>query len=194
MLGDSLTNIERAFGPEMTNLSTVTDGDNIATFSQCGAYRYRLEWRWSDVAHPDFRTMYCCMLNPSTADASKLDPTITRIVNRAKVEGFGAAVIVNLFGLRATHPSDLLSHAKPVGDDNDAVLREALTQALNEGSPMLVGWGNHGAHLDRANIVAQMAMDIGAEMVALGVNKNGQPKHPLYVRNVTQPVSWASPQ
>lgn len=173
----------------MTKLSIITNGQNEAVFSPCGDYRYKLTWRWSDRP-----AMLVCMLNPSTADASKLDPTITRIVNRAKAGGFGAAVIVNLFGLRATHPKDLLGHKKPVGDDNDAIIEEVLLQAAKDGSPLLVGWGNHGAHHNRAAIIAQMAAKTQTELVALGVNKTGQPKHPLYVRNETQPKPWAAPE
>lgn len=178
----------------MTKLSIITNGQNQAVFSPCGRYRYKLTWRWSDAADPSFRAMFVCMLNPSTADASKLDPTITRIVNRAKAGGFGAAIIINLFALRATHPKDLLGHKKPVGDDNDQIIQDVLVQAAKDGSPLLVGWGNHGAHQDRDRVLAQMAVKSQTELVALGANKTGQPKHPLYVRNVTQPEPWVLPE
>jgi hypothetical protein len=157
----------------------------LAIFSECRGYRVYLEWRWSTAP-----ALYVCMLNPSTADAFKLDPTITGLVKRAKAWGYGAVVVVNLFALRATNPADMLAHAAPVGPDNDAVLAATMAQAFNEGSPLLVGWGNHGSHMGRDKVVVEMAQRQGFQLMALAVNDNGQPRHPLYVGHEVRPKLW----
>jgi len=44
-------------------------------------------------------------LNPSTADETSDDPTLTRCINYAKYWGFGGVCMANLFAFRATKPS-----------------------------------------------------------------------------------------
>ena len=55
------------------------------------------------------------MLNPSSATAAEVDPTINRILRFSKRWGHGAAEVVNLFALRATDPNVLKRHFDPVG-------------------------------------------------------------------------------
>ena len=54
---------------------------------------------------------------------------------------------------------------------------------------VVCAWGNHGAHAERAKQLvsalrenAHHAMTETAPLMCLGVNKTGQPKHPLYLR------------
>lgn len=82
-----------------------------AVISECGSYRYRLERVWE--AEKD-RVAFI-MLNPSTADASKDDPTIRRCIGFAKAWGFGGLIVGNLFALRSTDPKALYGHKDPVG-------------------------------------------------------------------------------
>ena len=48
------------------------------------------------------------MLNPSTADERKLDPSCTRARNFAEAWGYGGLVVTNVFGWRATDPEAIL--------------------------------------------------------------------------------------
>ena len=57
-----------------------------------GDYRYSLTRIW-DEALP---AIMFVLLNPSTADAQQLDPTLRRCVSFAKCEGSGGMVILNL--------------------------------------------------------------------------------------------------
>ena len=66
--------------------------DTGATLSPCGRYRYRLTRRWGDGGAVAF-----VMLNPSTADAEKDDPTIRRCIGFAREWRFGRLIVVNLF-------------------------------------------------------------------------------------------------
>jgi hypothetical protein len=52
------------------------DDRPLAKISECGQYRYWL--RRPATCKPEVGTALFCMLNPSTADATKDDPTIRR--------------------------------------------------------------------------------------------------------------------
>lgn len=63
-----------------------------------GVYRYSLTRAWGDTN--DFKTLVFCMLNPSTADAEKDDPTIRRCVGFANREGYNKILVVNTHALK----------------------------------------------------------------------------------------------
>ena len=71
-----------------------------ASFSPCGTYRYTLWRRWSFVPPATF-----VLLNPSTADATRNDPTVERCERRARELGCGGIRVANLFALRSTDPA-----------------------------------------------------------------------------------------
>lgn len=82
-----------------------------ALFSPCGAYRYRLSRDWNGTG----TRLAVVMLNPSTADAARDDPTIRRCIAFAVREGHCGVEILNLFAFSATEPALLKSAADPVG-------------------------------------------------------------------------------
>ena len=63
---------------------------STATLSPCGVYRYDLTRVW------DRQRPLCLflMLNPSTADAERSDPTVTRCLNYAHAWGYGGQYIM----------------------------------------------------------------------------------------------------
>jgi len=117
------------------------------------------------------------MLNPSTADAARDDPTIRRCIGFAAREGHGGVEILNLFAFRATLPADLKAAADPIGADNDRHL-DALFATHRE---VLAAWGVHGAFGARAEAVRRMAANRNVTLRCLGRTAAGQPRHPLYV-------------
>jgi hypothetical protein len=74
-----------------------------AVLSECRTYRYAL-WRIWDQTVP--YAMFIG-LNPSTADESNDDPTLTRCMGFAKSWGYGGVCMANLFALRSTDPTAL---------------------------------------------------------------------------------------
>jgi len=151
-----------------------------AAFSRDRRYRYRLWRRW-DRSRP---RIAFCMLNPSTADARRDDPTIRRCIGFARDWGYGGIEVVNIFALRATDPRDLRSARDPVGPRNDAFMLQAATE-----SPVVIAWGVHGALRDRAATALQL-FGPRARLLALGRTRSGAPRHPLYLRRDTEAVEY----
>jgi hypothetical protein len=65
------------------------------------------------------------LLNPSTADDRRDDPTIRRCLGFARSLGYGGIHVVNLFAFRATCPRQLRAADDPVGPDNDGFILRA---------------------------------------------------------------------
>lgn len=154
-----------------------------ATFSPCRRWRYLLWRRW-DASKPAANFL---MLNPSTADELKLDPTCARARDYAERWGYGALVVTNVFGWRATDPAAMKAVQDPVGPENDA----AIVRAAREAALVVCAWGNHGAHLQRAARVVALLKGAGVRLYALRVNGSGEPAHPLYLPGALQPLRWA---
>ena len=151
-----------------------------AVFSPCRRYRYTL-FRDLGMQGPQLTVV---MLNPSTADAVKDDPTIRRVIGFAKSWGHGSLLVLNLFAIRATDPRAMLAASDPVGPENDAHLIAALNQAKKLGLPVLAAWGAHGGHQGRDFHVLHKLVD-GVDWRCLGRTHHGHPKHPLYVPSNT---------
>ena len=142
-----------------------------AEFSSCRRWRYLL-WRCWDASKPVANFL---MLNPSTADEFKLDPSCTRARNYAEKWGYGALVVTNIFGWRATDPADMKSVKDPVGRGNDA----AIVKAAKDAKLVVCAWGEHGAHMARGDEVLGLLKNIRLHYLRL--NASGHPAHPLYL-------------
>lgn len=154
-----------------------------AHISDCGVYRYWLMREWN----AELPKLYVNMLNPSTADGLVDDNTIRKLIGFAKAYGYGGLVVVNLFALRSTDPDALLAHPAPAGPDNDAILhRVANTQKL-----IVLAWGAHPAAAVRAKyVIDTYYKPSGIAMQCFGTNKDGSPKHPLYLPSETRLTTY----
>ena len=128
------------------------------------------------------------MLNPSTADAVKSDPTVSTCKRFARDWGFGKVRVCNLFALRSPYPKTLRENPDPVGSEND----EWILGTARESDVIVCAWGNHGSHLERSAHVRRMLdrEGLSAKMRHLGLTKVGQPRHPLRLRADTVPMSY----
>lgn len=146
-----------------------------AIISQCSRYRYRLTRGWKFPGWPQ-KTAVFIMLNPSTADAFKDDPTIRRCIGFAQKWKCTDIQVVNLFAFRATHPKYLRKQHEPVGEDNREHVIEA---ALVAPDMVIAAWGTHGGLMDQDLTVLGWLDQYGIIPHCLGITKNGQPVHPL---------------
>lgn len=155
-----------------------------ATFSPCRRWRYLLWRRW-DAAKPVANFL---MLNPSTADEVKLDPTCARARDYAERWGYGALIVTNIFAFRNTNPNRMKAAKDPVGPGNDA----AIVRAARESGIVVCAWGNHGSFLERSLAVRALLNKSNIKPHVLRVNANGEPAHPLYLPGRLEPISWAA--
>jgi hypothetical protein len=153
-----------------------------AKFSACRRWRYLL-WRCWDASKPAANFL---MLNPSTADELKLDPSCTRARNYAERWGFGALIVTNIFAWRSTDPTALRLVKNPVGRGND----RAIVKAAKEAKLVVCAWGNHGLHRERARRVVALLREQAIALNFLKMNDGGEPAHPLYLSGSLKPTPW----
>ena len=159
------------------------DVASVATYSGCGRYRYALTRVWD----ADGRRLGFVMLNPSTATEIANDPTVERCERRARALGFGAVRVANVFALRETDPARMRADPDPEGGPaNDAAIRAAADWA----DMLVCAWGVHGAHRGRGGAVEAMLRGTGRALHALGLTRDGHPRHPLYVAYAVRPEVW----
>ncbi len=152
-----------------------------AVFSPCRKYRYRLSQIWDESKAP----LTWLMLNPSTADELKNDPTVERCERRARMWGYGGSVVFNIFAFRATEPKDMRAQADPIGPENNAWIRKIAEQSGE--FDVVGGWGEHGAHLERGQEVLDIFKQEKGRISALKINASGHPAHPLYIAYKAEP-------
>jgi hypothetical protein len=157
--------------------STVNGIEYGAIFDLNGIYRYSL-WRAWSAYYPRIAFV---LLNPSTADEQRNDPTIRRCIGFARAWEFGSVEVVNLFAYRATDYRELFKVNDPIGEENNRF----LLQAVERCSTIVLGWGNRGTFLNRDRQFIQVLTGRN-DVYCLGITKDGQPRHPLYMKGNTK--------
>jgi hypothetical protein len=153
-----------------------------AIISDCEKYRYSLTRIWDEKLP---KVMFV-MLNPSTADSNKDDPTIRRCIGFAKSWGFGGLYVCNLFAYRATNPKDLLKAINPIGDDNNTHIKTIAKEV----DIVVCAWGNQPILkkiLKNKNPYKLLDLDC-SKLHFLQLSKYDIPKHPLYLHSNLSPI------
>ena len=167
-----------------------TGWHRTAVFSPVPTHRYRLGRKMHsatlDSRLPSSEVITWVMLNPSTADAERDDPTIRRVLKFSTAWGFPNVDIGNIFALRSTDPHGLRLHEDPVGEKND----EALLAMAKGACAVVCAWGTHGGYQDRAEAVVKVLKASGMPLWTLGLTKDKHPRHPLYVSSDNLPIPF----
>ncbi|MGI6657815.1 MAG: DUF1643 domain-containing protein [Dethiobacteraceae bacterium] len=124
------------------------------------------------------------LLNPSTADETENDPTVSRCVRYAVNWGYGSLYVVNIFALRSTDPRQLYLAEDPIGPEND----KYIYKVASESDLIVLAFGNHGAYLNRGQTVISLLS--GLTLHHLIKTKEGFPGHPLYLKKDLKPILW----
>lgn len=165
-----------------------------AEFSPNRIWRYSLWRRWGWNGYPG-QVMFIG-LNPSTADETQNDPTVTRCINFAKAWGYSGMFMMNAYAFRATKPKNLwlgrqfddsdVVTSDPIGPDNDT----ALCQRADQSGLIIAAWGAH-CKPQREEYICGL---INKPIHCLGRTKSGRPRHPLYLKADTQPELFWKPE
>jgi hypothetical protein len=120
--------------------------------------------------------------NPSTADASQDDATIRKCIGFAKRWGHGSLLMLNVFTYRSTDPLELLKRDWIIGDPEEELAGYNL---INMNELVICGWGTAISkmpfYVSRPKMIIERLVKRAAKVRALHINKDGSPKHPLYV-------------
>jgi len=153
-------------------LPKITTGG--ALFSEDRTYRYRLWRQWGQKSTR--ASIFFICLNPSIADETRDDPTQRRLRGYASAWGYDGYIMGNIFAYISTDPKALKTVADPIGPENDMHLK-----TMQERSEMtVVAWGTWGKLLGRDAQVLDLLQR--RNVFCFGVNKDGTPKHPLYLK------------
>lgn len=160
--------------PAVFDLQALVD-ERSAVISPCGKYRYWLWRRWS------YAPVLCfVLLNPSTADAAKDDPTVRKCIGFAKWNGFGGIGIANLFPWRATDPRELVlalqTGADCVGPEGDYHLKCIADDYV------VAGWGRMPYDMPLMRPRLDQVRKILTGRLWCVKQTQGRPWHPLYVK------------
>lgn len=160
-----------------------------AEYADDERYRYALGIPIGSTKYQ--RPLVVIGLNPSTATEDSDDPTIRRCCRFARDLGADGLVMLNLYAWRSTDPhrlSVLLPHVA-VGPLND----EAILRHTADAHLVVAAWGAFTEiedHLYRVNAVYQALAAKGRQLHALGLTKDGHPRHPLYLPASARPAPW----
>jgi len=163
--------------PEITYRSAVISDDK--------KYRYTLQRAWKKGKKG---SVLFILLNPSTADEEKDDPTIRRGIGFAYRWGYSRVCFCNLFARRTKDPNVLKRTRKPVGRHNDEwIINRALIS-----SRIVVAWGANGGHQNRDSEVLCMLEQhrYDFKLYCFGKTMMGYPKHILYLPNDAKLVRY----
>ena len=160
--------------------------ERAAVFSSCQSYRYWLRRRLSMWGVP----VAFIMLNPSTADHERNDPTVQRCETYARAWGASDLIVLNIFALRSTDPAGLKTVADPIGPLNAEAFHRGVAFCQAHGGWGVAAWGEQGKFCNRNLVVRNYLRRCDLPLYCLGVTKAGEPRHPLYLRRDLKPKIW----
>jgi len=155
--------------PDISDTYCIWDG----LYSEDSHYRYVLyrDWNQKEV----LPHLVVIGLNPSVADEQHDDRTVRKCISFARREKFGSLTVLNIFAFRTTKSNELLKCSDPIGRDNDY----HILQECENATKVVVAWGTNGKIFDRSQKVLNLLKKI--RLFCFGVNRDGTPKHPLYL-------------
>tara|TARA_B100001057_G_scaffold324177_1_gene324379 strand:- start:4327 stop:4782 length:456 start_codon:yes stop_codon:yes gene_type:complete len=146
-----------------------------AFFSDDKKNRYLLRRVWDT----EKKKLLFIMLNPSQADSKKDDPTIRRLISFSKKWGYGGFSVCNLYSYITSHPKILYNTPQIFDNKNKSFIKRQIKNS----DCVIYAWGNTEVEPDWLKKIVKTCY-------CLGLNKNGTPKHPLYLNSNVKPLKY----
>ena len=138
----------------------------FAEFSKDKKHRYYLLRKWSEKE----QVVYI-LLNPSKANDINNDHTINRLILISKNLGYGGFKVVNLYTFITPLRHKLYEKKRKFSTKN----KKLILNLIGKHNTVIYGWGaTESEPIWLRNLVKNP--------FCFAVNKNGTPKHPLYLR------------
>ena len=138
----------------------------FAEFSKDKKYRYSLSRKWSEKEQVLF-----ILLNPSKADDIDDDPTIRRLISISKNLGYGGFEVVNLYTIINPKRNKLYEKKRKFSEKN----KKLIAKLVARHKTIIYGWGATENEPKWLNNIVKSPL-------CFNINKNGTPKHPLYLK------------
>ena len=141
-----------------------------AIISKDKKFRYELTRKWSEMPMLTY-----IMLNPSKANDKVDDSTVKRLIFFSKKFGYGGFFVGNIFPKITPYIKELYK------DTSHDIKKNTMhiESMINKSSKVVYAWGNS---LESTPI---WISKIVKNPYCFGFNKNGSPKHPLYLNGKT---------
>lgn len=165
-------------------LKILSDVKGDALFSRDEKYRYTLTRSWNKGKG----NILWIGMNPSTATADVDDPTVRREVLFSMKWGYRKYIKCNIMDYRATHPPMLLQkNVAPCSKKNlSYILKEA-----KKADKIIFAYGNLKEPLQKyADKIIETLEPMSKKIFIFGNTKNGNPRHPLYIKNTAKLIKW----
>lgn len=158
-----------------------------AKFNEDRTHRFFLSRLW-DNAHSKILFIG---INPSTADETEDDHTVTRLIKFSQSWGFGGFTIVNLYSFITPEPDDMKKFYMGLSKHQlNLHNKENLNEILRRAricSMVVFCWG---ANADLDDIMAYKLVRTFKDAYCFGHTKDGHPKHPLFLASHTQLIKF----
>ena len=146
-----------------------------AVFSPCKRYRYMLAW---PAAPTGLGVALFVLANPSRATAEVLDLTVTKCIGYAKRWGYQWCHVVNVRAWRETNPKLVPADPLAISEPGAPTLNDDWIQAeAKKAGIVICGWGQLAGERGPQVLVSLRAA--GVVPMALALNDDGTPRHPL---------------
>jgi hypothetical protein len=130
------------------------------------------------------KVLICIGINPSTATPKNLDPTLIRVRQYAKANGYGVWYMLNLYPWRETNSIELKRLQKDnfLSNENEKWIRKIFDN--NKDADVWCAWGNSLRYQENFKKARDIVLDlISAKHSILlfrgDLTKKGNPRHPL---------------
>lgn len=151
---------------------------NRAVIDKTRQYRYLLRRELQEPGTGQPSTCTFIMLNPSTADETTDDRTITRCKAFAQACGCTTLDVVNLSPFRSSTRNDLRGHVltQEIIETNVRYVRGAVERSCC----LIAAWGGFNLKaVSGADAVLDVLADLDKPIYALRLTKKGAPCHPV---------------